>query len=314
MQMIRHGQDSSGFGLGASESSCPSRVRGNSRPARSRFILGVVLLGALIFHVGLSAHASTASEQAVRICPHGEDRPEQTAILVMSTAAGEIVIELFEDAAPQAVRELVELVRASAFDGIEFDHCLPSQELRTSFTPALEDVELPIQISAEALGLDQATIEDTAEAMAVLQNELLAANQVAKKTGKTNKTLQGWMNQWYASYSAAFLVGVSRLEINRALGYVYEPGLASRSVETGAVALVPTTPRECSARFSIALTEMSGRNGRWMVVGRVVAGLDVAETISKGPLTPDKALKYRPLQPVEIETIEVRCRTQHEGG
>ena len=314
MKTKRHGQYSSVVGPEVIGSRCPTRARADFESRRSLFILGVVLLGAVVSPVSLAAQAPASSEQGAKICPHGEDRPEQTATLVMSTATGEIVIELFEDAAPLAVRELVELVRASAFDGIEFDHCLPRHEIRTSLNPALEDVDLPIQISAETLGLDQAKIDDTAEAMSVLQNELLAANQVAKETGRTNKTLQGWMDQWYASYSAAFLVGVSRLEINRALGYVYEPGLASRPVGTGTVALVPTTPRESSARFSIALTEMPGRNGRWMVVGRVVAGLDVAEAISEGPLTPEKALKYRPLQPVEIETIEVRCQTRHEGG
>jgi hypothetical protein len=150
--------------------------------------------------------------------------------------------------------------------------------------------------------------------MAVLQEELLAANQVAKKTGRTNEILQGWMDEWYRTHSASFLVGVTREQVNRAVGYVYEGGLNSRPVVEGTVALVPVSPRESVPRLAIALTDMPGRTGRWMVVGHVTKGLELVRTISEGPLTPVKALKHRPVQPVVIEAIEVECRQRHSGG
>lgn len=267
-------------------------------------------------------------QPAAPICLTVNGEPETAPHLVMATTAGQLVIELYENAAPEAVRGIVDLVRGSGdhlasgegegrssgfYDGLVFDHCKPHIEIRTSGHASGEEQRLPMQLNARALGLDAIKITDTAEAMAIIQNELLAANQVAKRTGWTNTRLQGWMDEWYESLSAEFLVGASMEDVNRGLGYVYEKGLQSRSVTVGSVALVPVSPREASARLSIALTDMPGRTGRWMVIGTVIEGLELAITISEGPLTPEKALKYRPLQPVVIEKTEIECRTRQGG-
>ena len=262
-----------------------------------------------------SAHA----QDGRLICP-GEK--ETAPYLVLSTSVGRIVVELHEGAAPVAVGLIADLVRGPTasepdtgegapsgyYDGLDFDHCKPHIEIRTSIRDPQESPRLPIQLDAQALGLDDTKITDTAEAMSVLQNELLAANQVAKKSGRTNTILQGWMDQWYETHDAGFLVGEPYEHVNRALGYVYEEGLDSRPVTAGSVTLVPVSPREASARMSIALTDMPGRTGRWMVIGEVVKGFELARTISQGPLTPEKALKYRPLKPVVIERAEIECR------
>lgn len=285
-----------------------------------RFAVVVWCLTAVI--VGLAGQAVYA-EVATPICASADESPTLTPHLVMSTAVGEIVIELHEDAAPEAVRGLVELVRGSkggmvleestgspsaAFDGLAFDHCKPHIEIRTSIPRGEQDLRLPNQMCAAALGLDEEKVADTNEAMSILQNELLAANQVAKRTGWTNKILQGWMDEWRQSHSADFLVGIPLERVNRALGYVYEEGLKSRPVTAGTVTLVPVSPREALARLSITLTDMPSRTGRWMVIGTVTEGFELAQTISEGPLTPEKALKYRPLRPVVIEKTEVECR------
>ncbi len=283
------------------------------------------LLTALV--TGLAA-PGLCEQPAAPICLTVNGEPETAPHLVMATTAGQLVIELYEEAAPEAVRGIVDLVRGSGdhmasgegegrssgfYDGLVFDHCKPHIEIRTSARESEDERRLPIQLDAHALGLDATKITDTAEAMAILQNELMAANQVAKRTGWTNKTLQGWMDEWYETLSAEFLIGASMEDVNRALGYVYEEELQSKPVTMGAVTLVPVSPREASARLSITLTDMPGRTGRWMVIGTVVGGLELAKTISKGPLTPEKALKYRPLQPVVIEKVEVECRIRQGG-
>jgi len=74
------------------------------------------------------------------------------------------------------------------------------------------------------------------------------------------------------------------------------------------VALRPVSPTVASMRLSIAITDMPQRTGRWMVIGRVVEGMETAEEISiqklKGQGTPE-AKNLEPLEPVVIDRVDV---------
>jgi cyclophilin family peptidyl-prolyl cis-trans isomerase len=235
-----------------------------------------------------------------------------------------IIIELFERAAPDAVRRLVELAGGPVFnealvgpndsgyfDGLTFNYTKPHLDIRTSERPPTGLLEITTEIDANALGLHEDRIEDVNAAMDVMQQELLQSGQKAKRGESISSQLSAWISRWYENYSADFLIGVSRKEINEALGFEYSDApLESVPVTKGAVALVPRSPVAASPRLSIILQDMPLRTGRWMVVGRVVEGLDIADQISIEPLVLPRSVKqkyFRPLNPVVIRSAEFTC-------
>ena len=120
-----------------------------------------------------------------------------------------------------------------------------------------------------------------------------------------------WLQQWKETRSADFLIGVSEQEINEAMGYVYTSGQDSRQVVKGSVVLKPASASSVTPRLRIVLQDMPVETGRWMVIGQVVEGLELAEDISLRPLTTPSYIKPRvftPANPVVIETIRVECR------
>jgi cyclophilin family peptidyl-prolyl cis-trans isomerase len=238
--------------------------------------------------------------------------------------ANSIVIELFERAAPGAVRRLVDLAAGPVFnealvgpddsgyfDALTFNYTKPHLEIRTSERPPTGLLKIKTEIDAGALGLDEDRIADVGAAMDVMQHELLKGGQKAKQGKSITPQLQAWIKQWYENYSAEFLVGVSRKEINEALGYEYsETPLESVPVTKGTVVLVPKSPVAASPRLSIVLSDMPLKTGQWMVVGRVVEGLEIADQISLEPLILPRRIKqksYRPLNPVVIHSAEFLC-------
>ncbi len=248
--------------------------------------------------------------------------------LVITTADGTIVARLLEAGAPQAVRRLASLLRqpistsgnpvsseqmraGGYYDGLTFLEARPHVEIVTAAREPENPLEIPTEIDAVALGLDRQRIENAGKAMDLAQRELAPAYKRMLGAGAMNPQLKEWMDKLRSTHDASFLVGVSQKEINEALGYVYQGGLASEPVTRGAVMLKPLSPRVASARLSIAVTDIPQRTGRWMVVGRVVEGLETAQNISARPLADPATVRSRtqPQDPVLIESIRLDCRT-----
>ena len=261
---------------------------------------------------------------------HGED---QTPKVILSTAVGAIVVEVFPDAAPNTLARWLRLVEGTGlesiakpkaddvrpggyYDGLAFSYTKPHVEIVTaSRFPENEGPQFETELDARSLGLDRDVIESYAEAMRVLQWELIRAHGKMGKGKDRPALLVEWIDLWRETGSAGFLIGVARQRINEAQGYVYRDGLRSQPVTAGAVALKPLSPTQASARLSIALADMPQRTGKWMVIGRVVEGFEVAEKISirtlKGQGTPE-VKRFEPLEPVVITGIEIRPEAMHE--
>jgi len=200
---------------------------------------------------------------------------------------------------------------AGFYDGLVFDFTRPHVELATSTRAPSSSFTVDNELDAEALGLDRAVIEDRAQAMTVLQRELLPDFIRNKKNGTITPRLRTWLDRWSAHHSPDFLVGASRRQVNEALGFVYHSGLASRPPDRGAVALWPASPTRATLRLTIFLTDLPQRSGQWMVIGRVSRGLDVAEAISSQPLDEQAGLDdYKPVDPVRIVRATFACLPQ----
>jgi cyclophilin family peptidyl-prolyl cis-trans isomerase len=246
----------------------------------------------------------------------------------IDTARGPIVARLFEEAAPAGVRRLVRLAEgpifdreiftgqesvpaAGYYDGLTFATTRPHFEIATGVRPPGNLIEIELEIDAVALGLDRRRIETAAQAMDLAQRELAPAYKARLRSGGVEPRLAEWMEKLRTSHDAGFLVGVSRLEINQALGYRYRNGLASRPALRGALLLRPLSPRRASARLSILLADHPDLDGKAMVIGQVVAGLETAQDISVAPLA-DPGLvqqRHQPVAPVSIEKIRLVCRS-----
>ena len=298
------------------------------RVSVGKLIIILVLAGFL----GAAGLRPAAGAEVNPPCPETGARPH----LILNTRVGSITIELFEDAAPQTVKRLIKMARGPIFnpqltssssgnpgvgyfDGLGFSMTKPHLEISITSRLPESQFEFPAEIDADALGLDQQLIADAGEAMDIAQMELYPAHRKLKKRGGTTGKLRAWLDQLTQDGNADFLVGISRKEINEALGYRYRDGLVSRPAVRGMVALRPLSKTTAGGSLTILLADHPQRTGRWMIVGRIVDGLSVAEEISLLPLSGPPGWRNRaftPRDPVLITESEIHvCQTGNsEGG
>jgi len=255
----------------------------------------------------------------------GSCSSEERLHLVIETVEGNISIELLSEAAPNAVATLVRLVEGPIFhpeltgnelrgdsmgyyDGLEFDKASSGSFLTTSVRYPVDAIVIESEIDANALGLSERVIKDFPEAMEVWQREILPYQRGIGREEDLHPVLAEWLKQWAETHQPNFLIAVSQKTINEVLGYHYQEGLLSQPVVRGAVTLEVLTPRWSSPRMTINLRNRPDHDGRRMVVGHVVSGLDLAEQLATRKLTPSKMARKRPLVPVRINKALLECR------
>jgi cyclophilin family peptidyl-prolyl cis-trans isomerase len=227
--------------------------------------------------------------------------PRVESVFALQTSAGDLSIELFPAAAPQAVALLTELLAAGSYDGLLFDWVRPRIEIRIAAPPPPAPTTIPAELDATSVGLHLLRVEDEGRAMDLLQLELERA--FMRQGPAATPQLREWIATWRAGFDAGFLVGTTRQEINEALGYRYREGLESRPAAAGAVVLIPAEPALATLALAILLRDQPARTGRWVVVGRVVEGLEVAEEISLERREHPRS--HRPANPVSIRSAKL---------
>lgn len=254
--------------------------------------------------------------------------------LRLDTAGGPITLQFARAAAPGTIAAIERLAagpiydpgvvpRPEAarstgyFDGLAFDYTRPHLEIRLAAREPAAAFTVPTELDAAALGLDLQRVADAGEAMNLLQLELLPAIQRPNSTRRSTPALEEWSRRFASSgYDASFLVGKSRRELFEAIGYRFAAGLASLPARRGAVALVPASPTESVLSLAILLADHPTRTGRWMIVGRVLEGLEVAESIALAPHAVPEAKDNRPLVPTVVRQAELLtdCPATSGGG
>ncbi len=262
----------------------------------------------------------------------GPARADRGPCLELATLLGTITIELLPAAAPGAVATLAKLARGPIydldllprpepardrgyFDGLAFDFAKPRLELRLPARVPAAAFVVPTEIDAVALGLDRDKLADAGAAMDRLQFDLLPALKRPSAERRSTPKLEEWGRRFEVDHDPSFLIGTSRKELLEAVGYEYETGLASLPATRGTVVLVPVSPTEAELTLTILLADHPRRTGRWMVVGRVVSGLDLADQIALRPLAELALRDYRPLHPVRVDRarLDTICSQGAEG-
>lgn len=283
------------------------------------------ILGRIAFALIVLATRAAASHPAA---------PPPPPCLRLETAEGALVIALAPDSAPAAVAAIERLARgpiydaavlpnpgaaegSGYFDGQPFDFAKPKLELRLAGRAPVAAFSVAAELDATALGLDDRKVADAGEAMDRLQMELLPALKRPTSERRATPRLEEWAARFeQAGYDPSFLVGTSHEELLEAIGYRFTDGLASRPALRGAVALVPSSPTEATMTLSILLADHPRRTGRWVVVGHVVSGLELADAIASRPLASVEMRNYRPLSPVTVDRASFlsSCEETSKGG
>ena len=290
---------------------------GGSRRFRAGARLAVLGLAGLACATARAGTAPAAADPCLRL----------------GTAGGAVTVRLARAAAPGAVAALEKLARGPLydpavlpkpeaarttgyFDGLAFDYARPHLEIRLPVRVPAGAFTVDAELDAAALGLDRERVADVGEAMNLMQFQLLPALKRPTSERVSTPVLEQWAKRFETDHDPAFLVGKSRQEILEAVGYRFRTGLASRRPRRGAVALVPASPTAAELSLAILLADHPTRTGRWVVVGEVVEGLDLADAISARPLAEPALRDNRPLYPVAVESVrlDATCEPTSKGG
>ncbi|KAB2949468.1 MAG: hypothetical protein F9K18_15250 [Thermoanaerobaculia bacterium] len=265
----------------------------------------------------------------------GTGRPAEAAgdpCLRLETREGALVLRLSRAAAPDAVAAIERLARgpiwnlelvprpeaaraAGYFEGLAFDYARPHLELRLPARAPAAAFTVEAELDAARLGLDRERVADVGEAMDLMQFQLLPALKRPNSERAATPVLEEWARRFEVDHDPSFLVGKSRQEILEAVGFRFRSGLASLPATRGAVALVPVSPTRAELSLAILLADHPTRTGRWVVVGRVAEGLELADAISARPLAEPALRDNRPRHPVVVEgaRLDSTCDSASKG-
>lgn len=260
-------------------------------PVGRRLLLPAIMLIAL----GACAMQQAVPAQAV-------SRPGVSGAefrVQFDTDQGPLLLVFDPASAPQAVAALRQSFAAEDWNGVPILWVRPHTEIRTGLPR--NALPLASELSAEPLGLGAIRIEDAGAAMNTIQFELEPA--FARAGAAASTQLAAWIAEWRAHFDANFLVGMTRQQINEALGYRYAPGHATRPMRRGSVALVAAEPGSTSLALAILLRDQPRRDGCWVVVGRVESGLDLVDRLSIAPRLHPKS--FEPAQPARISRTSI---------
>lgn len=255
-------------------------------------IASTALAGEPAERVRVAVHTSEGTFEAEvypRLAP-------ETVRLFLARAAGDAPAE----AAPYAGTQVCE-VRGSVH--VVFG-CQPFENTGPKPVAARLGPQAPDEIDGRAMGLGEQILSDDKTVHALWQLEVFPRWGELHDAGRPVPAgLASLVEAFKAKGSAAEagLRGRSKLWYLEAIGFSYRDGLSPLRVTRGSLATFTMWPGEADERFLVALDDLTERDGRATVFGRVVSGWETIERIASLP--PDNA--RRPLRPVLISSVAV---------
>ncbi len=271
----------------------------------------------ILFAILVPAALALASVRAATPAAPGEAAAHAVRVTIV-TDEGSFEVELYPDRAPETVASF--LARAAgrpdlaAYAGTQVCEsrgsaflvfgCQPFENTGPKPVAARKGPRPPDEIDGRAMGLADQGLGDTKDVQALWQLEVFPRYAALHDAGGAIPPgLEALVAGVRARGMAATddLEGRSRLWYLEAIGFRYTPGRSALRVTRGALASFTMWPDDADERFLVALADLSNRDGRATVFGRVISGWDTLERIERIPV--DKA--RRPEVPVRITAITV---------
>lgn len=260
-----------------------------------------------------------------------DDKTDKNPVVVMKTTMGDIEIELFPDAAPETVKNFIELAEGKKpwrdpsgrsqtkpfYDGLAFHRVIDGFMVQGG-CPRENGTGDPgykfkDEINAKALGLDKERVLIDVEKGKV--NELVAGlydlrhpngrtgfqrdivMPLLKKLGIPPREANSRMAEWQPDLEALTL-----MQAYENMGYEYDDSLTAHRPVRGVIAMANNGPNTNGSQFFINVKDTPHLTGRHTVFGKVVKGMDVVDAIAKVKV--DQGSK--PVKPVRIVSIRVK--------
>jgi peptidyl-prolyl cis-trans isomerase A (cyclophilin A) len=283
---------------------------------------GIVAVAA----VATIALTGTESLQAAE-----EETPAGTAatatnpnpVVLMKTSQGNIRIELWPDAAPDTVKNFIDLaegnktfkdaktgedVKKPFYDGLTFHRVIKDFMIQGGCPLGTgtgdPGYKFKDEINAKGLGLadlkamgeggaphpwllirDQASFQRTVLGPVLQTLGISSQEQFQEKLEEIQNTVNA----------------LSVLDVYANLGYVFDEKLPAKKPDRGVIAMANSGPNTNGSQFFINVVDTPHLTGKHTVFGKVIEGMDIADKISN--LETDPAGK--PSTPVTIESIRV---------
>ncbi|HWS26259.1 MAG TPA: peptidylprolyl isomerase [Xanthomonadales bacterium] len=278
-------------------------MRGQNSNAMLPVLRGFGRLVSAFALVALAACAAQQPTSSAAATPPTQGSGEFRVVL--DTDQGALAVVFDPATAPLAVAALRSSFERQDWTGVPIQWVRPHTEIRTGLPR--DATPLASELSADPLALGEKRIEDAGAAMNSIQFELEPA--FGRAGSEATPELQAWIATWRQHFDPAFLIGVTRQQINEALGYRYRQGYATQPVRRGSVALVASKPGSSTLALAILLRDQPKRDGCWVVVGRVESGMERVDTLSIAPRLHPKS--FEPERPARITRTEITELLSH---
>ena len=281
--------------------------------------------------VAAAAVATIALTGADTLQAAEEEAPAATApketspnpVVLMKTSQGNIRIELWPDAAPETVKNFIDLaegnktfkdaktgedVKKPFYDGLTFHRVIKDFMIQGGCPLGTgtgdPGYKFKDEINAKGLGLadlkamdengaphpwllirDQASFQRTVLSPVLQQLGITSQEQFQEKLEEIQNTVNA----------------LSVLDVYTNQGYVFDDKLPAKKPNRGVIAMANSGPNTNGSQFFINVVDTPHLTGKHTVFGKVIEGMDIADKISN--LDTDAAGKTS--TPVTIESIRV---------
>ena len=232
----------------------------------------------------------------------------QNPLLLLTTSAGSIYMELFANEAPDNVANFIALAEGEIelidtatntgfkpryFDGMRFHRVIPGFVIQAgspSYNPLGAPTEiLRDEINADYLGLDQELVlnpDGTFNSMLNIENRADFEIEILQPLYRSMSIDTG---SELLEEQNEVLTALQQMSVKNAyenLGYRYRTDNPSRGVTRGVIALANAGPNGNGPEFFISLADAEWLTGKHTVIGKVVEGMDVVDNIGILPVNP----------------------------
>jgi cyclophilin family peptidyl-prolyl cis-trans isomerase len=258
----------------------------------------------LIFSLLTSLNTAIADTSTALVAMEDSQNP----LIRISTSKGEMYLELYPLEAPNNVENFIALaegekeftnlktgepIQSRYYNGMRFHRVVPGFIIQAG-SPAINPLGLQVsllndEINANALGLDQIPALNPdgsfADVLNIESKPDFHEEILTPLYSQRNITdVEAALSRQYQALETLQELSVKSVYENQ--GYRYDDSLESRPIERGTVALANSGPDSNGSEFFISLTAADWLWGKYTVIGKVVEGQEVMDSIGNTAIDP----------------------------